>query len=108
MINTQTVADAMQNVYKKMLTEIDKLMRMLLFLLKTVASETAERSFLLYGCLKHTQKHNDNCRLNMLYIHKDKLDLHTYCLLIDLFQKRVKVAVTPRLIRGCIIYVYHF
>ena len=40
---------------------------------------TAERSFFfLYGCLKHTQKHNDNYRLNCIFTRTNLIYIRSY------------------------------
>lgn len=76
--NVRTIADAMDkcNIYKGMLTEIDKLLK--LYFTFPVTSATAERSFSSLRRLKtYLRSTMTCCRLNnlfLLYVYKDKTD----------------------------------
>ena len=76
--NLSTIAEIMEtsNVYKGILTENDKLLR--IYFTFPVTSATAERSFSSLRWLKtYLRSTMTNCRLNnqlLLYIHDDRTD----------------------------------
>ena len=90
--NVRTIVDAMNEsqIYKEMLQEVDKLLRM--YLTFPVTSATAERSFSSLRRVKtYLRNTMTSCRLNnlfLMFIHQDKTDKLDLCTIAQDFISR--------------------